>query len=184
MMFGALKGMRFVEREQKSNLALEHRLEELAVKKFPCDLLISFIPKYTGTHLTYGIDVCCKYWMSQGETVAILSMAANLDKVKAVYELIARDKAYKVEKLECFEKPCKIILCESLDDPYAYMCDVYTVDELKTHIKDTKIIKEYTKKHPMSIQYDSFLKKYIQNDKWYSAVFAKYCEDIQCICRR
>lgn len=183
MMFGALKGMRFVERNLKSNVAFEHRLEELAVKKFPCDMVISSVPAYVGNHATYGIDVSCAYWMGKSATVAILSDAVNIDKVKAVYKLIATDKAFKVDKLECFECPCEIILCAGVSDIDSIKVKVNTVDELKKLIKDTKLVNEYTKKHPMSIQYDLFLKKYIQDDKWYSALFAKYYADIQQICR-
>lgn len=183
IMFGALKGMRFVERELKSNVALEHRLEELALKKFSCDLMLSSVPAYQGEHKTYGIDINCTYWMGKNATLAILSDEANIDKVKAVYDLIAKDKAFKVEKLECFEKPCTIILCAGFDDENAIKIEVNTVDDLKKQIKDAKKVTEYIKKHPMTIQYDLFLKKYIQNDKWYSALFAKYYEDIQRICR-
>lgn len=183
MMFGALKGMRFVEREQKSNVALEHRLEELAVKKFPCDLMISSVPAYTGEHATYGIDIRCTYWMGKSATLAVLSDAANMDKVKAVYELVAKDKAFKVEKLECFETPCTIILCAGMGDADAIQAEVNTVDELKKLIKDSKLVNAYIKKHTMSVQYDLFLKKYIQNDKWYTAVFDKYYLEIQQLCR-
>lgn len=183
MMFGALKGMCFVERELKSNVAFEHRLEELAVKKFPCEMMISSVPAYAGNHATYGIDVSCVYWMGKNATLAILSDVANLDKVKAVYELIATDKAFKVEKLECFECPCEFILRDGPSDADEIKVEFNTVDELKKVIKDTKLINEYIKKHPMSIQYDLFLKKYIQDDKWYSALFAKYYADIQRICR-
>lgn len=183
MMFGALKGMRFVEREQKSNTALEHRLEELAVKKFPCDLMISSVPAYTGEHTTYGIELRCMYWMGKSATLAVLSDAANMDKVKAVYELVAKDKAFKVEKLECFETPCAIILCAGMGDTNVIQVEVNTVDELKKLIKDSKLVNTYIKKHPMSVQYDLFLKKYIQNDKWYTAVFDKYYLEIQQLCR-
>lgn len=183
MMFGALKGMRFVEREQKSNIALEHRLEELATQRFHSDLMISAVPAYAGEHATYGIDISCAYWMGKNATQAILSDAANVDKVKAVYELVAKDKAFKVEKMECFESPCTIILCAGMGDAAAIQIEVNTVDELKKVIKDTKLVNAYIKKHPMSVQYDLFLKKYIQNDKWYSAFFDKYYLDIQQLCR-
>ena len=183
MMFGALKGMRFVEREQKSNTALEHRLEELAVQRFSSNLMISAVPAYTGEHPTYGIDIRCAYWMGKNATLAVLSDAANMDKVKALYELVAKDKAFKVEKLECFESPCTIILCAGMGDADAIQVEVSTVDELKKVIKDTKLVNAYIKKHPMSVQYDLFLKKYIQNDKWYSAVFDKYYLEIQQLCR-
>jgi len=182
-MFGALKGMRFVEREQKSNIALEHRLEELATQRFHSDLMISAVPAYAGEHATYGIDISCAYWMGKNATLAILSDAANVDKVKAVYELVAKDKAFKVEKMECFESPCTIILCAGMGDAAAIQVEVNTVDELKKIIKDTKLVNAYIKKHPMSVQYDLFLKKYIQNDKWYSAVFDKYYLEIQQLCR-
>ena len=183
MMFGALKGMRYVERELKSNIPLEHRLEELAVKKFPCELLISSVPTYSGENKTYGIEINCLYWMGKSATLAILSNEANSEKVKAVYNLIAKDRAFKVDKLECFEKPCTIILCAGADDVNAIKIELNTVDELKKLIKDNKKVNEYVKKHPMSIQYDNFLKKYIQDDKWYSAVFEKYHKEIQKICR-
>ena len=183
MMFGALKGMRFVEREQKSNIALEHRLEELAMQRFSSDLMISSVPAYASEHVTYGIDIRCAYWMGKNATLAVLSDAANLDKVKAVYELVAKDKAFKIEKMECFESPCTIFLCAGMDDAAAIQVEVNTVDELKKIIKDTKLVNAYIKKHPMSVQYDLFLKKYIQNDKWYSAVFDKYYLDIQQLCR-
>lgn len=183
MMFGALKGMRFVEREQKSNTALEHRLEELAVQRFSSNLMISAVPAYTGEHPTYGIDIRCAYWMGKNATLAVLSDTANMDKVKAVYELVAKDKAFKVEKLECFENPCTIILCAGMGDADAIQAEVHTVDELKKLVKDTKLVNAYIKKHPMSVQYDLFLKKYIQNEKWYSAVFDKYYLEIQQLCR-
>ena len=183
MMFGALKGMRFVEREFKSNIPFEHRLEELALKKFPCELMICTVPIYAGENKTYGIEINCSYWMGKNATLAILSDEENLEKVKAVYDLIAKDKAFKVDKLECFEKPCNVILCAGFEDENAIKIEVDTVEKLKKIIKDTKTINEYTKKHPMSIRYDVFLKKYIQDDKWYSALFEKYYEEIQRICR-
>ena len=184
MMFGALKGMRFVEREFKSNIALEHRLEELAIKKFPCELMISSVPAYAGDHATYGIDVNCTYWLGQSATLTILSQKENIDMVKEVYELVASDKSFKLEKLECLEKPCTIILCDGEDDNNAIKIVAKTVDELKKIIKDTKKVTEYIKKHPMAVQYDLFLQKYLMNEVWYSALFAKYYEDIQRICRR
>lgn len=184
MMFGALKGMRFVEREQKSNCALEHRLEEIALKKFSSKLMISTVSAYSGENSTYGIDIKCSYWMSKNTTLSILSDAANIEMLKAVYEIAVKDKAFKLEKLECFEKPCLIFLCEGTEDNNAIKVEVKTVDDLKKQIKDIKLVNEYTRKHPMTIQYDLFLKKYIQDDEWYSALFAKYYSDIQQICRR
>ena len=181
MMFGALKGMRFVERELKSNIALEHRLEELALKKFPCDIVISSVPAKIFENATYGIDIICTYWTGKKATLAILSDAANVEKVKAVYELIAKDKEFKVKDLECLEEACIVSLnCGNFKLEKSFK----TIDELKKFIKDTKVVSEFTKKAPMTIQYDLFLKKYIQDDKWYSSLFAKYYNEIQRICGR
>lgn len=181
MMFGALKGMLHVEREQKSNLALEHRLEELALKKFSSDIVISAVPVKTFENGTYGINVECAYWMGKTATKAILSDTANIDKVKEVYKLIAKDKNFKVKGLECLEEPCVVTLsCGELKIEKV----VKSIDDFKKLFKDSKLVTEFAKKAPMKIQYAVFLKKYIQDEQWYSALFDKYYVEIQSICRR
>ena len=181
MMFGALKGMMYVEREQKSNIALEYRLEELALNKFQNDNIISSLPVKTFENTIYGIDVECSYWMSKNTTVDILSNSSNFDKVKEVYELVIKDKNFKVKNLECLEEPCVVTLnCGNLKIEKS----VTSIDELKKIIKDSKMLTGFTKKAPMKIQYDIFLKNYIQDDKWYSLLFDKYYLEIQSICRR
>ena len=119
--------------------------------------------------------------MGKKATVAILSDVSNIDKVKEVYELVAKDKNFKVKDLECLEEPCVVTLsCGALKIEKSFK----TIDDLKKFVKDAKTVTEFTKKAPMTIQYDVFLKKYIQDDKWYSAFFDKYYFDIQNICRR
>lgn len=181
MMFGALKGMMYVDKELKSNVALEHRLEEIALKKFKSNMIISSVPPKKFKNTTYGIDIECSYQMDKKTSLDILLDSGNIDKVKEVYKLAVADKNLKVKGLECFEKPCVVMMrCGD----FKIEKEFKTLEELKKFIKNAKTITEFSKNVPMVIQYDLFLKNYVLDDKWYSRFFDKYCLAIQNICRR
>lgn len=186
MMFAALKGMRFVEREWKSNFALEQRLEELAVSKFSNAMMISSIPSVDDVKLcsenksVYGLNFVCSYWMGRESTLDILTKPENTDKLQRFYDFISADKTLKMEKLECFESPCVItVTCGD----YSEQISVTNIEELKKEIKNAKWISAINKAVPKRTALDIFLKKYVLNNVWYTAVFEKYAEEIQNICR-
>lgn len=186
MMFAALKGMTFVEREWKSNVNLEHRLEELALSRFPHAKMISSVPTTeqlvfcsTG-ELLYGIKFNCSYWMGKQSTLAVLTNEENADKLMSFYTLVAKDKNIKLEKLDCFETPCVVTITAG---DFCKEIKANNLDELKKVIKDTKLATEVSKKVKTTVDLSAFLKKYVLNDAWYSTVFEKYCIEIQRICR-
>jgi len=188
MMFAALKGMTFVEREWKSNVNLEHRLEELALTRFPHAKMISSVPASenlvfcsTGEVL-YGIKFACSYWMGKKASLDVLTGIGNEDKLLALYELVsnAKDKTIKIEKLDCFDAPCVITINAG---EFSKELTANNLDELKKLIKDTKLVAEIGKKVKTKVDLAAFLKKYVLNDTWYSSVFEKYCIEIQRICR-
>ncbi len=186
MMFAALKGMTFVEREWKSNVNLEHRLEELAMGRFPYDKMISSVPSRDSLvfcakeERLYGIDFVCSYWMGKQSTLDVLTCAGNEDKLMSLYTLVSKDKKIKMTKLDCFEAPCVITISTG---EFTKELSANSVDELKKIIKDTKIVNEIGKRAKTKVDLAAFMKKYVLNDAWYSSVFEKYSIEIQKICR-
>ena len=186
IMFAALKGMRFVERDWKSNTKLEHRLEEIAMSRFAHELMISTVAQFDTipfcdtTDLVYGIEFTCAYWMGKEATLKALVNPDAAEKLQAVYDLVSRDKSIKLEKLECFEYPVVITLTAG---DYTHEVKAFSSDEIKKIIKDTKLITELNKKVRKKIDLAAFMQKYIMNEAWYSVVFDKYAIEIQRICR-
>lgn len=186
MMFAALKGMTFVEREWKSNVNLEHRLEELALNRFPDGKMISSVPAsdelvfcVSGEHL-YGIQLTCSYWMGKQSTLEVLAKPENEDKLMALYTLLSKDKSLKISKLDCFETPCVVTVAAG---EFHKELKANNMDELKKILKDTKLANEIGKKVKTKVDLAAFLKKYVLNDVWYSTAFEKHCIDIQQLCR-
>jgi len=186
MMFAALKGMNFVEREWKSNVNLEHRLEELALSRFPHTKMISAVPATeslvfcSAEEPLYGIQFTCSYWMGKQSTLDVLVKAENEEKLMVLYSLVAKDKSFKMTKLDCFETPCVITIAVG---NFVKELTANNADELKKIIKDSKLANEIIKKAKTKVDLAAFLKKYVLDDCWYSSVFEKYCVDIQKLCR-
>ena len=186
IMFAALKGMRFVERDWKANTKLEHRLEEIALSRFAHELLISavaqsnILPFCDNTDHVYGIEFSCAYWMGRQATLnALVNPDAEM-KLQAVYDLVSKDKSIKLEKLECFESP--VVITFAAGD-YIREVKAFSSDEIKKIVKDAKLIAELSKNVRKKIDLAAFMQKYIMNEAWYSLVFDKYAIELQRICR-
>ena len=186
MMFAVLKGMRFVERDWKSNVNLEHRLEAIALSRFPHELLISAVAPSEKTLFCdnaghfYGIDFSCTYWMGKQATLKVLINSDAEARLQAVYDLVSRDKGIKLKKLERFE--CPIVITFTAGD-YTHEVKVFNTDEMKKIVKDTKLVADLSKNVQKKTDLTTFMQKYIMNEAWYSLVFDKYAIEIQRICR-
>lgn len=186
IMFAALKGMRFVERDWKANTQLEHRLEEIVLSRFNHELLISVVaqsemlPFCEKTDYVYGIEFSCAYWMGRQATLKVLVSPDAEARLQAVYDLVSKDKSIKLDKLECFE--CPVIITFTAGN-YTHEVKAFNSDEIKKIVKDTKLITELSKNVQKKIDLAAFMQKYIMNEAWYSLVFDKYAIEIQRICR-
>ena len=98
----------------------------------------------------------------------------------ALYSLVAKDKSFKMTKLDCFETPCVITIAVG---NFVKELTANNADELKKIVKDSKLANEIIKKAKTKVDLAAFLKKYVLDDCWYSSVFEKYCVDIQKLCR-
>lgn len=186
IMFAALKGMRFVERNWKANTQLEQRLEEIALSRFAHELLISavaqanILPFCDNTDHVYGIEFSCVYWMGRQATLKVLVNPNAETRLQAVYDLVSKDKSIKLEKLERFESP--VVITFTAGD-YIREVKTYSSDEIKKIVKDAKLIAKLGKNVQKKIDLAAFMQKYIMNETWYSLVFDKYAVEIQRICR-
>ena len=189
IMYGLLNGMSEVERAQKSNRALELRLEELSMEVFKNEHLINaihynvpFVASVSDEEKeTFGIVPKFNIWYDCETSQKILLNSADakiLEKVYLAMTKTSKDDPILEQDIYAFKEP--VVITVQVGET---ILETYPIFRKKDAKDFGKKIERVLKSEKEVFNIDGF-KRYLSEEKRYQKFYRKNADMIQELCRK